>query len=669
MKFLNNIRIGMKIGGGFGVAVLLLVLIGVVAGLALTSVGSSFNEYRGLARAANEVGRVQANMLLTRMGVINFLRTQDQATIKTVQERGDATLEFAKETRGMVDDPQRLKLLDEVVANIDKYRAGFAQVVQRQGERDAQVKVMDEAGPRIEQNLTEVMRSAYRDADAEAAYLAGLVLRDLLLARLYAFRYLDSNSQADHDRAIRELDSAEQGQGTLLASLQNPERRRLATEAGQLIDTYRTAFGAAFSAISARNAIVSGELDRLGPLVASQIEDFKLDVIKRQDQLGPEAEAAIAAAITTTIIVAVVAAVFAIAAAFLIGSGIARPVGAMTAAMRRLAENDLSVDIPATDHKDEVGEMAKSMLVFKENMQKNREMAAAQEAERQARETRARRMEELTKEFDANVSGVLEMVSSASTELRATAESLSATAEQSNRQATAVAAATEEASTNVQTVASGAEELSSSISEISRQVVHSSKISQNAADEAQRTNDIVRGLATSASRIGEVVALITDIADQTNLLALNATIEAARAGEAGKGFAVVANEVKSLANQTAKATEEISQQINAVQNETNAAVDAIEHIVKVIGEINEISSAIASAVEEQNAATQEIASNTQQAAAGTNEVAENILGVTQAAQETGSGAEQVLEASGQLSEQATSMRRVVEGFLNGVRSL
>jgi methyl-accepting chemotaxis protein len=271
-------------------------------------------------------------------------------------------------------------------------------------------------------------------------------------------------------------------------------------------------------------------------------------------------------------------------------------------------------------------------------------------------------------DFEANVKAVVDTVASASTELQSNAQSMSATAEETNRQSSAVAAASEQATANVQTVASAAEELASSVAEIGRQVSQSASIAAMAVDEAKRTDATVQGLSEAAQKIGEVVRLISDIASQTNLLALNATIEAARAGEAGKGFAVVASEVKSLANQTAKATEEIAAQIGAIQSSTNDAVGAIQSIGKTIGEINDIASSISAAVEEQGAATREIARNVQEASQGTTEVSSNIAGVTQAAGETGSAASQVLSAAGELSSQAERLKAEVESFLTTVRA-
>ncbi|MDZ7714126.1 MAG: methyl-accepting chemotaxis protein [Rhodovibrio sp.] len=274
----------------------------------------------------------------------------------------------------------------------------------------------------------------------------------------------------------------------------------------------------------------------------------------------------------------------------------------------------------------------------------------------------------LAENFETQVMGVVNAVSSAATQMQNSAQSLSATSEQTSQQAQAVSAAAEEASSNVQTVSSASEELASSIQEISRQVSESSRISSEASQEAARTNQQVEGLKAAADKIGEVVQIISDIAEQTNLLALNATIEAARAGDAGKGFAVVANEVKSLANQTAKATDEIRAQIGQIQSETGAAVDAIKGISTTIERINEIAQSVASAVEEQGAATQEIARNVQEASTGTMEVTRNISGVSQAANETGAGSSEVLSAASELSTQSERLRGEVDGFLQEIRT-
>jgi methyl-accepting chemotaxis protein len=350
------------------------------------------------------------------------------------------------------------------------------------------------------------------------------------------------------------------------------------------------------------------------------------------------------------------------------GAAFAKPIIRLTGAMELLAGGNNNVDIPNARRGDEIGDMARTVEVFKKNALEMERMEAEKvEQERRAEAEKKAAMIALADEFEARVSGIVDSVSSQSTEMRSTAESMSATAEETSRQATSVAAAAEQASANVQTVASATEEMSASVGEINRQVGESVEIASRANQEAERTNQTVQGLAAAADKIGEIVSLISEVAEQTNLLALNATIEAARAGEAGKGFAVVASEVKNLANQTAKATEEIATQISNMQSVSADAVEAIGGIGKTISEISQISQTISTAVGEQGAATQEIAENTQQAAAGTREVSSTIAGVTQAASETGAAAQQVLASAGELSKQSETLRSEVGSFLAKVR--
>jgi methyl-accepting chemotaxis protein len=347
---------------------------------------------------------------------------------------------------------------------------------------------------------------------------------------------------------------------------------------------------------------------------------------------------------------------------------IARPLARMTGEMAKLAEGDLEIQIDGIDRTDEVGGLARSLQVFKQNAITALRLESEQRAQQTQKEKRQQEVDECIAIFDGQVGEALDTLTAASTEMHATAGSMASTAEETTRQATSVATASEQASANVQTVAAATEQLHASISEISRQVTQSAGIAGSAVIEADRTNTTILGLAETAQKIGEVVALIQNIASQTNLLALNATIEAARAGESGRGFAVVASEVKALASQTAKATEDISAQIAAIQGETGHAVNAIKAISDTIRQMNEIATTIAAAVEQQGAATRDISHNIQLVAQGTNGVASNVARVNEVAEETGSAATQVLAAADDLSQQSDTLRRNVNGFLAKIRA-
>jgi methyl-accepting chemotaxis protein len=652
MKFIENVRIRTRMMWLAGVTLVSLIALGAVymIGDRLMSAAShTADEYRHLEEL---VRHAEVNTLDMRRKEKDFLLRSDMKYAEQYAEVGKKTIAILDEAAAVPAAAAMQADIRKIRGEVESHIAQFQKVVALQ----------QELGLTEKEGLQGNLRAAVHSVETK---LAEANLDPLTVKMLMMRRHEKDFMLRGDEKYIGDVDKRRAEFDGLLAGSAVPAAFK--QEVSPLMDEYQKNLRA-WAAVSSGIGKGAVELGRIFATVEHELEEvFKTAVA---GDTAAAAELASVKTFTWTLFLGfgVVILVLSVGLTYVIARSIVVPISNMTAVMSKMAEGDNTQEVPAAENKDEVGEMARAVLIFKQNALERVRLEEEQRRQQAQREKQMERMAELTQVFDQQAKQVVASVAAAADELQHTAENMSATAEETNRQAAAVAAASEQATANVQTVASASEEMSASIAEINRQAQQSAETANRANAEAERTNATVQGLAEAAQKIGEVVSLISEIAEQTNLLALNATIEAARAGEAGKGFAVVASEVKNLANQTAKATDEISSQVTGMQSVTADAVGAIKTIGSIINEIKSISDTIASAVDEQGLATREIAENTQQAAAGTQEVSSNIVGVTQASSETGAAAQQVLTASGELSKHANSMRTLVESFLTDIKA-
>jgi methyl-accepting chemotaxis protein len=542
--------------------------------------------------------------------------------------------------------------LQQIKSRVEAHRAQFGKVA----------AMLEEQGLNEKSGLKGTLRDAVHNVESR---LKDLGDAELTVKMLMMRRHEKDFMLRGAEKYIGRVEKRREEFVEILQQRDFPEATK--TELTKFLDAYVRDF----KAFAANDVALAGETKQLSQIFADM--QPSRDTVNTAAMAGmAEAHKALEDARETAVVAEAAAIGGMIVLVLLLGTLIARiitgAIRALTDTMSSLADGDNTMAIPGLNLDNEMGSMARAVDVFKRNAIERERLETEQKADREQRDRRSETIEELISGFDAKVGQALGIVSNAAKKMQSTAQNMSKVAEGTSEQSSAVTAASEQATANVQTVAAAAEELAASVREISRQVQDSSSIAQGAVQETERATSEVRGLVEASQRIGEIVNLINDIAGQTNLLALNATIEAARAGDAGKGFAVVASEVKNLANQTAKATEEIAAQINAIQDATGSAVQVIEGISGTVGKINEIATGISAAVEQQGAATAEISRNVQEAARGTHEVNENIARVSAGTNETGSAASQVLAATADLSQQATVLGDDVKTFLEKVRA-
>ncbi len=666
MSFLN-LRIRGRLYGGFGA---LLLFCAGLAGFAVLQLSAIHTEVASLtvqSKNTIRVTEIAAELQGTRRALLRYTFDQDEASFAEAEKRMSKIADLLEEGIKTSISEERRAHYKEAIKEIAELKAKRVALGDAVKQMLAGRNLLFTDGDQMAADVQKFVDAADK---TDFSHEANALETKVLVLRVANWRMLATRDAKGLANFKTNFEKAQQQ----IAAL---EKANLPSNLAVLLAPVKTGVGKYAEAFdkTGPNLLLGDELYYKGitPVIVDiigKMETAKAGIGQAFEKIATETEDRISNTTVTQEMVAGAAVLIGLLIAFFIARGIIGPLSGLTSGMKELAGGNFGVVLPGLDRKDEVGDMAQAVETFKvKAAEKAREEAEVKvKQDLVAAQQRKADMIKLADTFESAVGEIIETVSSASTELEASASTLTSTAERAQELTTMVAAASEEASTNVQSVASATEELTSSVNEISRQVQESSRMAGDAVDQARKTNDRVGELSKAAARIGDVVELINTIAGQTNLLALNATIEAARAGEAGRGFAVVASEVKALAEQTAKATGEIGQQIAGIQAATQESVNAIREISGTIEKLSEISSTIAAAVEEQGAATQEISRNVQQAAQGTQQVSSHITDVQRGASETGSASSQVLSAAQLLSGDSNRLKLEVGKFLNTVRA-
>lgn len=653
---------------GFGIIMMMLIAATVVNVTLVSGIKTDFDQFQAALNRKSQAVDIDLTMLQVRVRVNQWLRSMNPAFAKQADELLAQDVALVAQASKDAQTAKEKQTLDEMSAALKAYIVSWGVI---QGYYAEEAKIYSDRiiapAPGIRADLVRL-----RDDDGleqDLRVLIGEARDNFMASETLAFQYKNSAKQNDADLLKSGIAASLTALEQVAPKMTSQGNAALIARVTKAITAWRDAFNDIVKLTETRTIRLGTWTNKEGEVMAVGANVLRTEGTTATAQAQAGVVSTVSRVGTMLLVLSGVIVAIGVGLSWFLAGSITRPLVRMVAVLKQLATNDHSATIPDTSRRDEIGQMAQAAQVFKDNMvETDRLRAEHAMTEQQAAARRKADMAQMADGFEAAVGEIIDTVSSAATELEASASTLTMSAVRSEDLAGTVARASEEASTNVQSVASATEEMSSSINEISRQVAESASIANQAVDQARQTNDRVAELARAASRIGDVVELINTIAGQTNLLALNATIEAARAGEAGRGFAVVASEVKALAEQTAKATGEISQQINGIQSATQESVGAIKEIGDTIGRMSEISSTIAAAVEEQGAATREISRNVQQAAQGTTQVSSNIGDVQRGAAETGSASSQVLSAAQSLSSESNRLKMEVGKFMNTVRA-
>ncbi len=663
---LKNMTLRTKLITGFATVLVLLTVIALAGYKALNTSSRGFTQYREMARDANLAGLLQANMLMVRMNVKDFIITgseKDHQEYRKYLEKMDGFLET---THKEINDPKNAQQIDDIDTAHKNYNEAFEHVVDLQGQRkNLESSLTNDSGPVMGDALTNIMESAENDDDMSAAFNSGIAMKHMLLGRLYVMKFLDTHDQNAVDRVYNEFEKMTTSLKILDEELQNPDRRKMLESVKSAEAAYVEGFSSLVKVIFEQNTIIRDTLDKIGPDIAANVENVKLSIKGVQDEIGPLLQASNERAVSTILVISLCALLTGFGLVFFITRSVANQLGGdpseIADVARNIAQGNLALKFKNDGNRGSLG-VYRDMETMTANL---RNMFGDITA---GVETLTSSATELSAVSEQMTQGV-QIVSDTSNTVSAASEEMSANMNN-------VAAAMEQSATNINMVATASEEMSSTIDEIAKNAEKARGISDSAANKASNASTNMEQLRTAANSIGKVIETITDISEQVNLLALNATIEAARAGEAGKGFAVVANEIKELAKMTAVATQDIKDKIEGIQGFTSTTVEQIHEITQIITEVNGVVTNIATAVEQQSAATREIAANVAQASEGirevngnvnqssavSDEISKDIAGVSASMSEMSSSSSQVNQSALELSKLAENLKQTVDQF-------
>ena len=663
---LNNFRIRTRIFLGFGSLIFLCLVVASVGALGIREMGKQAQIEERLSFVNRSAANASLDLDSTGEITLRARTETDPGFPARFSEAQGKVREDLNLALTQVDGPGQRANFAAVLTRLPA-QAAFAQQQFALGEKmlSSRQKLLDQAGV-LTKAVTELLDVARQDPSAEMANAANLAERNMLMTRVSSLRFLATRDPAGikmlHDRAAAAADAFDK-----LVVL-NQGLQPLVTAAESMLEDYQKFFDETAPAMLSMSEIYDTVQQPLTRAMQSELSSARTTLGRDLAQAEQRSVTAQSAAEVLQTIVTGMALVTGFALALIIGGGISRPVAGITVAMKKLASGSGDAAIPGTSRRDEIGEMAQALQVFKDNMAKAKELSAEQEASRAARSRRQDAMDAHTQTFGASVGDVMAALGSGASDMRAAADVMTASATEVHHRASETASNAGQSSADLVAVAAAVEEFTTSVGEISRQVSVASQVAGQAVQRAEASQDSIRGLADSTAKIGDVVRLIDAIAAQTNLLALNATIEAARAGDAGKGFAVVAGEVKALAAQTAKATAEIGAQIDMVRTATGETISAMNEISGIIGRMGEVSTAISAAVEEQSVTTREIASSIQAVTGSTAQAAQAMQDVVLVADQAGDASRNIGNGANDITTQSEKLRREVEQFLRNVQT-